>query len=104
MPRKTGARGSRTLGREPRAVAAAALCSGSTIDRYVVIDRVGAGGMGVVYAAFDPKLDRKVAIKLVRRGMAPELEVRLEREAYGSPPDKTADSPGSTAMNVSFGL
>jgi len=38
---------------------------GSVIGRYVVIDRLGAGGMGVVYAAFDPDLDRKVAIKLL---------------------------------------
>jgi len=39
---------------------------GAPIGRYVVIDRLGEGGMGVVYSAFDPELDRKVAIKLLQ--------------------------------------
>jgi tetratricopeptide (TPR) repeat protein len=37
------------------------------IDRYVVHERLGAGGMGVVFAAHDEQLDRRLAIKLVRR-------------------------------------
>ncbi len=40
---------------------------GQAIDRYVVLDRVGSGGMGVVYAAYDPDLDRKVAVKVLHR-------------------------------------
>ncbi|HKE18412.1 MAG TPA: serine/threonine-protein kinase [Kofleriaceae bacterium] len=36
------------------------------IGRYVVLERAGAGGMGVVWEAYDPELDRAVAIKLVR--------------------------------------
>src|SRR5690606_33522982 len=47
---------------------AAMLPQGAKLGRYVVIDRVGAGGMGVVYAAYDPELDRKVALKVLRRG------------------------------------
>lgn len=39
---------------------------GAEVGRYVVIERVGAGGMGVVYSAWDPELDRRVAIKLLR--------------------------------------
>ncbi len=38
---------------------------GALLGRYVVLDELGAGAMGVVFAAFDPELDRKVAIKLL---------------------------------------
>ena len=41
------------------------LARGTCVGRYVVIDRIGQGGMGVVYRAYDPELDRPIAIKLV---------------------------------------
>src|SRR6188508_3371075 len=44
----------------------AALARGASIGRYVVLGLVGRGGMGEVYAAYDPELDRKVAVKLLR--------------------------------------
>ena len=55
---------------------------GALIGRYVVLDRLGAGGMGVVLAAYDPELDRKVALKLLldARGGA-DTRARLVREA-----------------------
>jgi tetratricopeptide (TPR) repeat protein len=40
------------------------------LGRYVVLMRLGAGGAGIVYAAYDPELDRRVAIKVVRPGPA----------------------------------
>ncbi len=42
------------------------LALGTALGRYIVIDVLGEGGMGVVYSAYDPELDRKVAIKLLQ--------------------------------------
>ena len=42
------------------------LLRGAPVGRFIVIDKVGAGGMGEVVAAFDPELDRRVAIKVIR--------------------------------------
>ncbi len=36
------------------------------IGRYTILDRLGEGGMGVVYTAYDDKLDRKIAVKVMR--------------------------------------
>jgi eukaryotic-like serine/threonine-protein kinase len=55
---------------------------GMVVGRYVVLSRLGAGGMGVVYAAYDPELDRKVALKfLLPGGGGSEGRTRLLREA-----------------------
>jgi hypothetical protein len=58
---------------------------GTRLGRYWLLAPLGAGGMGVVYSAYDPQLDRKVAIKLLRTlgwdAKATEaLRARLVRE------------------------
>ncbi len=62
-----------------------ALPRGTELGRYVLLDRIGIGGMGEVYAAHDSELDRKVALKLLRAEPDeddPEhLRLRLLREA-----------------------
>ncbi len=60
------------------------LVAGMTLGRYRIESRLGAGGMGVVYAAHDPELHRRVALKLLHgfaRGGDDERRVRLQREA-----------------------
>ena len=39
------------------------LARGDSVGRYLVLDKIGAGGMGSVYAAYDPELDRRIALK-----------------------------------------
>lgn len=51
-------------------------------DRYVIEQRIGAGGMGIVYAARDLELERRVAVKLVRPRVGDVVgRERLVREA-----------------------
>jgi len=52
------------------------------VGRYVVLEQLGAGGLGVVYAAYDPELDRKIALKLIHPSrVTREAAQRLQREA-----------------------
>src|SRR5262245_31001055 len=58
---------------------------GTALDRYVLLKKVGGGGMGVVYAAYDPRLDRTIAVKVLRSDVAAtmteEARARMLREA-----------------------
>jgi tetratricopeptide (TPR) repeat protein/predicted Ser/Thr protein kinase len=61
---------------------ASQLPRGATLGRYVVLDVVGEGGMGFVYAAYDFGLDRKVALKVLRTAAADQQrQLRLLDEA-----------------------
>ena len=54
-----------------------------TIGNYRLVRQLGAGGMGAVYEAVDTRVDRKVAIKMLRKELAhePELVERFRAEA-----------------------
>jgi Tol biopolymer transport system component len=63
-------------------VPARPLPPGAMVARYRIESLVGAGAMGAVYAAYDPDLERRVALKLLEPGDGShELRTRLLREA-----------------------
>ena len=53
------------------------------IGRFILLEPLGAGAMGEIYAAYDDQLDRKVALKLVKSGsgLTAKADERLLREA-----------------------
>ena len=59
------------------------LSAGTRLGPYEIVAPLGAGGMGEVYRARDPRLSREVAIKVLPEGLAahPERLKRFEREA-----------------------
>ncbi|MBL8976592.1 MAG: serine/threonine protein kinase, partial [Myxococcales bacterium] len=86
LPEDLGA----TLGDAQEAMASAGevhiggLRRGQSIGRFVMIDLLGGGGMGEVFLCYDPELDRRVAVKLLRTlrgGREGEAPARLLREA-----------------------
>src|SRR5580704_3643529 len=58
----------------------AGISAGGTLGRYRLERELGAGGMGVVFAAFDPDLERRIALKVLRADTG-EARRRLLREA-----------------------
>lgn len=81
-----GAAGSARGAGPPGRTASVQLVRGSLVGRYVVVSHLGSGGMGMVYAAYDPELERTVALKLLRSGRGHEVDsqaasARMLREA-----------------------
>ena len=75
-------RAARSVTKPAAAVVADDAHPGDRIDRYAVFEPLGVGGMGVVYRAYDPRLDRKIAIKLLRPGLCDDKNrERMQREA-----------------------
>src|SRR5262245_39375674 len=60
-----------------------ALAAGSRLGPYEIQSALGAGGMGEVYKARDPRLERTVSIKVLPAALAgdPEFRARFDREA-----------------------
>ncbi|MEP6865615.1 MAG: protein kinase [Deltaproteobacteria bacterium] len=61
-----------------------ALSIGDRVGRYLVLSTLGTGGMGQVFAAYDPQLDRKIALKVLRANLGAntkDARARLKREA-----------------------
>jgi serine/threonine protein kinase len=59
---------------------------GKSLGRYHILEQLGEGGMAIVYKAYDTRLERDVAIKVIRRGAFPPDQLdhilkRFEREA-----------------------
>jgi tetratricopeptide (TPR) repeat protein len=69
-------------GDQPQVVGELVLERGHGVGRYLIVDRIGAGGMSVVYRAYDPELDRAVAVKVMRtRYWEADGQLRILREA-----------------------
>jgi Tol biopolymer transport system component len=68
---------------EQSLVTSVPLSKGAQLGQYTILARIGAGGMGEVYRARDPKLGRDVAIKVLPEAFARDAErrARFQREA-----------------------
>jgi serine/threonine-protein kinase len=69
---------------------------GDAFERYTIEALIGQGGMGCVYRAYDPRLGRRVALKVISEGSAPgAANARLLREAHAA---AAFDHPNAVAI------
>jgi len=73
---------------------------GKTLAHYEILEKIGAGGMGEIYRARDPQLDREVAVKILPETVAedPESLARFKQEA------KTLAAVNHPGIATVFGL
>ncbi len=71
---------------------------GDTLGRYRLEAKVGAGGMGQVFRAFDTTLRRRVAIKVLRSPRPPDRDGRVERVLREARAVAALDHPGVVAV------
>jgi tetratricopeptide (TPR) repeat protein len=69
------------LATTPREPPLSELPPGTQVERFVIEGVLGRGGMGIVYRAHDPELERRVAVKLVRAGRANDEDLLREARA-----------------------
>ncbi len=71
---------------------------GDRIERFVVVDRLGAGGMGEVYRAHDPALKRDVALKILRADPGATVSRATERMLSEARKQARLDHPNIAAV------
>jgi len=92
------------------------IAAGQVLLHYRLVDKIGEGGMGVVWKAVDTTLDREVAIKVLPEALAADSErlERFEREAkmlaslnhpniaavYGSRPGSRSGHPRFSSQAI----
>jgi serine/threonine protein kinase/tetratricopeptide (TPR) repeat protein len=70
----------RSLNEEPSSPRTNAAAAPRTLGEFELLSRLGRGGMGIVYRAWQPSLGRQVALKTMLRGDDPKAEQRFNRE------------------------